>query len=93
MLHLIHDSTIDYSKVPVDHMVDAVRRYIEKRIPPGDFLTAVICNDLAKAVRHADEANAKNLITWVRFFYNEIPAVAWGSKEKMKDWLNDNLEE
>ena len=93
MLHVVHDSTIDYSLVPVDHMVGAVRRYIEKRIHPGDFLTAVICNDLSKAVAHADADNAKQLVAWVRFFYNEIPAKAWGSKEKMEDWLNDNLEE
>ncbi len=92
MLHVVHDSTIDYSLVPVDHMVDGVRRYVEKRIPPGDFLTAIICNDLCKAVRHADEDNAKQLTAWVRFFYNEIPAIAWGSEEKMEDWLNGYME-
>ena len=91
MPQIIHDSTIDYSKVPVDYMVNPIRHYIEKRIPPGDFLTAIICNDLFKATRHADKVNAKNLIAWVNFFYNEVPTIVWGSKKKMEDWLNDTM--
>ena len=37
---------LDYSKIPVDYMVDAMRDYLEKGIPPGDFLTALLSNDL-----------------------------------------------
>tara|TARA_R100001530_G_C4210905_1_gene127396 strand:- start:27 stop:269 length:243 start_codon:yes stop_codon:yes gene_type:complete len=69
-------------------MKDAVRRYIEKGIKPGHFLSAVIQNDLKESVGRADEENAKRLAEWVRFFYNEVPAHAWGSMENMREWIN-----
>ena len=81
--------SVDYSKVPVPYMKDAVRRYIESRIPPGHFLTAVITNDLSGAVQYGDEENLTNLVAWVRFFYNEVPGAAWGDHDKFMEWIND----
>ena len=78
---------INYSKLP-EHMQGAARRYIEKGHPPGQFLTAVICNDLFKAVGHADEENQKALVTWVKFFYNEAPGECWRDKENMDAWMS-----
>ena len=76
----------NYSKLP-PHMQDAAKRYVEKGIPPGHFLTAVICNDLLGAVSHADDTNVKALKTWVQFFYNEAPGGCWKSKEVMNAWV------
>jgi hypothetical protein len=53
---------------------------------PGDFLSAVICNDLFGAVGHADSANIKHLPAYVRFFYNVAPAQCWGSADEMRYW-------
>ncbi len=77
---------VDYSKLP-SHMQGAVKRYIEKGIPPGDFLTAVIENNLLRAVSHADDTNVKALKTWVQFFYNEAPGNCWKTKEAMNAWV------
>jgi hypothetical protein len=82
-------SDVDYSKVPVPHMKDAVRRYIESRIPPGHFLTAIITNDLRGAVQYGDQENLKNLAEWARFFYNEVPAIAWGDHDTFMEYIND----
>ena len=70
-----------------DRMMGAVRRYIEDGTPPGDFLTAVIRNDLKEACGRADEENIGNLPAYVAYFYNEAPASCWGSPEKMRDWM------
>jgi hypothetical protein len=79
----------DYSKVPGGQLMSgAVFRYIEHGVGPGDFLTGVICNDLKRAFAHADQANTDAMGDWVKFFYNEVQSEAWGSPEKMKDWLD-----
>lgn len=70
-----------------DRMMDGITRYIEHRVPPGGFLSAVICNDLSMAVGLADDENARNLPAYVAYFYNEAPSPCWGSKDKMDAWL------
>lgn len=77
---------VDYSKLP-EHMQGAAQRYVEKGLHPGDFLTAVICNDLHGAVAHADDDNARALKEWVQFFYWEAPGQCWKSKEAMFAWM------
>ena len=69
-------------------MVDVIRMYVDNRIEPGGFLTAVIENDLSGAVGRADGDNLRNLPAIVGYFYNETPAACWGSKEKMTAWLS-----
>lgn len=71
-----------------DRMMDGIRRYIDQGIPPGDFLTAIISNDLKEAVGRADEENLANLPAFVSFFYNMAPSRCWGSPEIMDAWLD-----
>jgi len=70
-----------------DRMMGGITRYLENGIAPGDFLTAVICNDLREAYGRADDENLVNLSAFVAYFYNEAPHNCWGSPEKMKEWL------
>jgi hypothetical protein len=70
-----------------DHMMEGLKRYLDHGIPPGDFLTAVICNDLKEAVGLADGVNLNNLPAYVGYLYNEAPIGAWGSKENMLVWM------
>lgn len=67
-------------------MMDSVTRYVEDGYIPGDFLQAIICNDLSKAVAHADEKNLENIPAYVGYFYNEAPQGCWGSKKAMEEW-------
>jgi hypothetical protein len=71
-----------------ERMMPGIKRYIEERIQPGRFLTAVICNNLKVAVMYADEENVRNLPAYVAYFYNETPSTCWGSEEEMKAWIN-----
>jgi len=70
-----------------ERMEDGIRRYIDERVRPGDFLQAVISNNLKEAVWRADEENINNLPAYVSYFYNEAPSNCWGSKEKMENWI------
>lgn len=77
---------LQYRNIP-DSTLDALYRYIDNKIQPGHFLTAVICNDLVNAVSHADSKNYPELRNIVQYLYNHCPATCWGSDEKMQEWL------
>lgn len=77
---------INYTRLP-EHMQGAARRYVEKGIEPGSFLTAVICNDLRGAFGRADEANRAAMWEWVLFFHNDAPGGCWGSPEHFAAWV------
>jgi len=74
-------------------MMDAIRRYIDEGLEPGDFLTAVIQNDLFGAVNWADDENLRNLPAFVCYFYNEAARGSWGSKEGMAYWIEKKRKE
>jgi len=76
---------INYDDLP-PHIRGGVKRYIEEGILPGDFLQAVICNNLKESFMCADEINTQRMWSIVNFFYNEAPANCWGSKERMILW-------
>lgn len=67
----------DYEKIP-QHMRDAIMDYALHRRKPGDFLTAVLCNDLRGAVCYADAVNLPLIKTYVLWFYNRCPAFLVG---------------
>lgn len=69
-----------------DRMMPGIRRYIDDKIRPGDFLQAVICNNLKKAVFLADIENLENLPAFVAYFHWNAPSECHGSEEKMKAW-------
>ena len=71
-----------------DHMMSGLQRYIENHIQPGDFLSAVIRNDLKDAINYADDENLRNLPAYVGFLYNKAPNGCWGSEELFELWLS-----
>jgi hypothetical protein len=70
-----------------DYMCGALVRYVFHGINPGDFLTAIICNDLFEALSCADETNINKLRAYGIFFYNHVPSACFGSAEKMEQWI------
>jgi hypothetical protein len=68
-------------------MLEVLQRYINHGHRPGDFLTAVICNDLQTAISRADDHNVKNLRAYIGYLVNEAPGDCWGSYENMKAWI------
>lgn len=80
--------TINYSMLP-EHMQEGAKRYVEKRIAPGGFLTAVLENNLVEACGRADLMNRNALHAWAQWLYMECPRGAWGSPEAVKAWLKE----
>ena len=70
-----------------DYMVEGVVNYVVHHIAPGDFLCAVIANDLFEAYGRADSTNIHCIYNYVRFFYNYAPAPCWGSREALQAWV------
>ena len=70
---------------------DSVLAYFEQRRPTGDFLAAVISNDLVGAFSHADDSNTRAMRDYVFWLYNYAPARSigvWGSREAVAAWLS-----
>lgn len=78
--------TGEYENIPVD-MQDGIKRYVIEKLRPGNFLSAIITNDLRGAVGHADAVNLPLISLYVRWFYNRAPAACHGSNRQMEEWL------
>ncbi len=70
-----------------DRMLSHMLAYAERGEPVGNFLSAIIDNDLLEAVGRADDENIANLPAFVGWFYNECPSDAFGSREKRLAWI------
>jgi len=70
-----------------DHMMGALRRYIDEGLPTGHFLTAVLNNNLSEAVSRADNETLANLPAFCAYLYWEAPSQCHGSPEKVSAWI------
>jgi hypothetical protein len=70
------------------YMWGGVERYMVRRVPPGDFLTALFANDLMEAFGRADDENAANMRRYCQFLYNYAPCGSYGSRDAVRNWLN-----
>lgn len=75
-----------YAQLP-EHMRETARAYAEEGLPPGGFLTAILCNDLAAAASRADGVNQAALFDWANWLYSALPRSAWGSAENVLAWI------
>ena len=71
-----------------EHILESLQAYVNDRRPTGEFLRAVLENDLCESFGRADIGNRESLFEIASYVYNELPANCWGSPEKVKDWLN-----
>lgn len=71
-------------------MVAALEKYINYGYPLGDFLQAVVSNDLKEACNRADEDNLRNLPAFIGYLYNVAPMACSGSRRHYKDWLEQH---
>ena len=81
--------TSDYNKIPVKTM-ESLSKYAEEHRPVGDFLQAVLKNDLTGAFARADPDNRAALAAIVGYCYNELePGTCWGSPDNYRRWITD----
>lgn len=77
---------LDYTVLP-EHLRGGMQRYIEKGIPTGHFLEAVLSNDLMGAFRRGDSESQRGLASIASFLYNQAPAWCFGSSGNYSAWL------
>lgn len=64
----------------------ALIRYVLHGDQVGDFLSAVISNELVEAAGRADAENIVILHVYAAFLHNVAPGASWGSREAMRSW-------
>jgi hypothetical protein len=70
-----------------DNTKQELLRYKEHGIPPGDFLYAVLTNNLLAAFGCADEQNALDMREIAMFVYDNLPAGCHGTRQRVADWI------
>ena len=60
------------------YMAEQVRNYVMDGEPPGDFLQAVLENNLHQAAMRADDNNSQCLFGWA-WVLNALPLDMWQS--------------
>lgn len=75
------------------HTAEDLVAYIVDGQPPGDFLTAVLANDLLGSFDKADSRNLAAMTNIVKFLYNYAPAGGFGSREAVRYWCERQRKE
>lgn len=77
-----------WDKIPV-HLQAGLGRYLYNHAKPGDFLMAVLSNDLMGALAHGDEESIAGLRDLIAYLYWEVGVDCYGSKETVDKWLKN----
>ena len=67
--------------------MNSLIRYRDHGYPTGDFLRAVLSNDLMEAIGRADVNNRIALSEICVFVHNEMPSQCHGSRKKYMAWI------
>lgn len=68
------------------HMHRAIVRYVILGEMPGDFLQAVLSNDLMESFARADDTNRLAMWHWCNFLHNFSPSECFRSETRMLAW-------
>ncbi len=74
-----------------ERIKEAIDRHAQEGCPCGDFVTAVLENNLMEAFSRADDENEIKMGEIIRYCYNEIPGNCWGNKERVRAWREQGL--
>ena len=74
-------------RIPVG-LHDGLILWVSNGTPPGDFLWAVLVNDLMGAFARADDDSKRAMGDLVMWLYNNSPAGCFGSVEKVRRWAD-----
>lgn len=77
----------NYDAIP-DYMQVALIKYVNNGRPVGDFLTALMSNDLRGACGNADDTNLPLIPVYNAWLYNRAPGGCYGSPEKVRAWID-----
>lgn len=67
-------------------MHGAIARWVVWGIRPGDFLLALLSNDLMEAIGRADDFNRVAIPEWAKLLYNWCPSGCFGDQDTVLAW-------
>lgn len=76
------------SVIPL-HILDELEAYHRQGRPPGDFLQAVLKNDLAQAVLRVDPNASPFLRELVVHAWENLPTESIGSPSRVQRWMDN----
>lgn len=77
-----------YSASIIPHyMQKGITEYVLHGRKPGDFLCALLKNDLMGAAGRADGGNIHLLGEYAKLLYNHVPYGCYGSEENFDAWI------
>jgi len=69
---------------------DALVRYVQGAVYPGDFLYGLLTQDLKMVMGHADGTSLFYLQAIYKYAYNVIPSMCFGSKAVVDNFLQSS---
>jgi hypothetical protein len=75
-------------KVPVSTLYN-IREYVLSGVSQGDFMRAVLTNNLRESIAHADLDNRRHLANIVVYLTNYAPATCWGDEDTYRTWVKN----
>jgi hypothetical protein len=80
-----------YHLIP-PHMMEKMHAYVNCHAPVGNFLQAIISNNLKMAVLAADPVNMSLIPIYAYWFYMEAaPSRCQGSPEAYRRWIGEKV--
>lgn len=79
--------TNDDTFVP-PHLREGIINHIQTGRGVGNFLDAVLCNDLRNAIFCADRVSLQALPTIVRWLHNYAPSQCHGNENHVRGWID-----
>jgi hypothetical protein len=74
------------------HCRAEMSNYIEHGRRPGNFLCAVLTNNLFMTHVHADDVNRDRIMDYITFLSSYAPPNCFGSRVKFEAWIEDATE-
>lgn len=75
------------AKLP-DETIAALELYRTKGLPPGEFLQAILSNDLKRAVSEGLSDERETIAQVVAWAHGNLPTQAWGSEGAVEEWID-----
>ncbi len=73
--------------VPLENREPLVM-WVLSGVEPGEFLQAVLVNDLRMAVVRASRTSMHGIVETVRWLISDAPSKCWGSEVNYHDWMS-----
>ncbi len=89
----LEDGAAGWAQIPNQAMEEGLRRYLEHGVIPGQFLQALLANDLRDFYARADDHNAGIGHKWLMWLHWQFPANAWGSREAIQTYSSERKAE